>query len=193
VDSDGCCGERTSFTNSVDAEDAVVIFDGVRGDRLNQQTNGCLTSGGAPAPSAPKGTCAPPAFACPVPAECCPNPPPPVPIPVQYFHWYRTADNNPVVVDGTVISLNNFRRSPGMLPPGSSFPANANRLVAAALGFANTQAVMYLLDSRDRVFTGLSADDVNMVKYAMTGADRTAGTADDYTVAFRYQASCTGA
>lgn len=31
------------------------------------------------------------------------------------------------------------------------------------LGFANTQAVMYPLDSRGRVFTGLSADDVNMV------------------------------
>ena len=192
VDNDGCCGERTSFTNSIDAEDATTIFDGVRGDRLNEQTNGCPTSGVVVA-VAQKGTCSPPAFPCPVPAECCPDPPPATPIPVQYFHWYRTADNNPVVVDSTVITLTSYRRSPGNLPPGSSFPANGNRLVATALGFPNTQAVMYPLDSRGRVFTGLSADDVNMVKYAMTGADRTAGTSDDYKVAFRYQSSCTGA
>lgn len=111
----------------------------------------------------------------------------------EAFHWYRSADNDPVVVDNAVIDLNTYRRSPGTLPPGSSFAANANRLVAAALGYTNTQAVMYPLDARARVFTGLTADDVNMVMYAKTGQDRTAGTSDDYTVALRYQSSCTGA
>ncbi len=104
--------------------------------------------------------------------------------------WYRRADNNPVIVDSTVIDINTFSRSPLNLPKGSDFPANANKSVAAALGVADTRAVMYPLLQPPQQVRSLSSDDVNMVKMANTGIDITAGTSDDYFVELVLEPSC---
>lgn len=101
---------------------------------------------------------------------------------VNSVAWYRRADNNPFMIDGTEIDIDTFSRSIGNLPAGSSWMANANRKVAEDLGIAPTQAVMYGRFDSGSIKRQLTADDVNMVKMGMAGADLRAGTADDYTV-----------
>ncbi len=109
-------------------------------------------------------------------------------------HWFRRSDNNPVIIDGTAIDIDTYSRSvTSNLPVGHSWAANANRRVAESLGAPFTQAVMYSrIDALQRL-TGLTADEVNMVRMARTGRDRMAGTTDDYTVSLGYVADCGGA
>ena len=65
--------------------------------------------------------------------------------------------------------------------------------MANSLGYGDdTQAVMYSGIGRAMEYMGLTADDVNMVRYGMTGADRIAGTTDDHTYALAYQNTCAG-
>ena len=109
-------------------------------------------------------------------------------------HWFRRSDNNPVVVDGTMIDTTTYSRSITTgLPGGHGWAASANKTVSASLGRPDTQSVMYSAGARLMRYTGLTADDVNMVKMARTGVDQMAGTADDYTVDLRYVADCAGA
>ena len=105
---------------------------------------------------------------------------------------FRRADNNPVVVDGTVIHEATFSRSMLNLPAGHGYAANANKSVAAALGAPETRTVMYPLLQPPQIVRTLAADDVNMVRMANTGIDITAGTADDYTVSLVLEPSCAG-
>lgn len=99
-------------------------------------------------------------------------------------HWFRKADNNPVVVDfNTVVDWLTYSRSTLDLPPSHSWITNANRRVAQSLGHASTQSVMILGQPRNQFFQGLSADDVNTLLMARTGIDRVADTSDDYDVA----------
>jgi hypothetical protein len=199
VDNDGCCGELTSFTNSINAEE-VLDTSGIRGDQEDNPINRCPTSEAAvtPPPEPPRlllhqGQCGAGGQVCPSPANCCPFPPPFNPIQVQEIAWFRRADNDPVVVDGTVIDSRTFSRSTTNLPAGHRYARSANRRVAEALGHPRTQSVMYSTNVAGVRFTGLTADDVNMVKMGMSGRDRLAGTADDYAVRLSYQADCTGA
>ncbi len=114
-----------------------------------------------------------------------------IPVQVHDLTWFRTADNDPVIIDSTVIDINTFSRSVAAdLPAGHNYAASANRAVAEALGFADTQAVMYSRGVPQMEYSGLSADDFNMVRMGMTGEDLLAGTADDYTVHLRYRANC---
>lgn len=109
----------------------------------------------------------------------------------ESVHWFRKADNDPVIVDGTVIDSTTFSRSvAAMLPAGHGWAANANLLVANALGFPDTQSVMYSFSVRGEQHTSLTADDVNMVKMGMTGQDRMAGTADDYDITLQFVNDC---
>lgn len=205
VDSDGICGESTSFTASANATEVSSNSSTVRGDKEDLHVNQCpsfLTLGDKSHTDAASfdifheeaTTCSLDA-SCPSPAICCPACPgpecPSTPMQVQDFAWFRRADNNPAVVDSVVIDKDTFSRSVAAnLPPGHRYAASANRAVAESLGFANTQAVMYSNIDRGTVFTGLSADDVNMVKMGMTGADRDAGTADDYSIVLQYKEDC---
>lgn len=113
---------------------------------------------------------------------------------VQDISWFRKSDNNPFVIDSTEIDFGTFSRSVAAdLPAGHNYAANANRLVAASLGLSNTQSVMYSRGAPLMRNRGLTADDVNMVKVGMAGADLLAGPpndSDDYTVHLRYQAVC---
>ncbi|MEM7481647.1 MAG: hypothetical protein AAF481_10775 [Acidobacteriota bacterium] len=103
------------------------------------------------------------------------------------------ADNNPFVIDGTVIDQNTFSRNDGSLPVGQNYIASANRGVADALGFSDTQAVMYSFLEPGMWCVGLAADDVNMVRMGMTGSDHIAGNADDYTVVQVFETDCSAA
>jgi len=98
-------------------------------------------------------------------------------------HWFRISDNNPVIVDSTVIDVLTYSRSIATgLPANHNWSANANRRVAASLGHATTQSVVYSSQPRGLIYNGLAADDVNTARMARTGVDRAASTADDYTV-----------
>lgn len=111
-----------------------------------------------------------------------PNPGPPPPNALM-THWYRLADNNPVVIDGTVIDATTFSLIWALLPAGSNWPASANRFVAESLGAGDdTQSVMHAAAVRNMLYVGISADDSNTVRHAMSGLDAQAGTADDYTI-----------
>ena len=99
------------------------------------------------------------------------------------IHWFRTADNNPFVVDDTVIDSSTYsRRILDLMALGDLWTTSANRAVGDSLGEMNTQAVMYSLLTEGRRYQGLAADDVYTVAYGMTGMDEIAGTSDDYTV-----------
>ncbi|NJL29964.1 MAG: hypothetical protein HC897_19755 [Thermoanaerobaculia bacterium] len=205
VDGDGICGEPTSFTASANATEVSSNSSTVRGDHEDLHVNQCpslatlgeeLSTDATPLvlKTEEPTTCSL-AAACPSPAICCPACPgpdcPSTPMQVHDFAWFRRADNNPVVIDNVVIDKDTFSRSVAAnLPPGHRYAASANRKVAESLGFANTQAVMYSNVERGAVFTGLGADDVNMVKMGMTGADRDAGTADDYSIRIQFEADC---
>jgi len=51
----------------------------------------------------------------------------------RVVHWFREADNNPIIIDGTPIDGATYTRRFQDFPAGSSWPANANRDVAEAL------------------------------------------------------------
>lgn len=113
---------------------------------------------------------------------------------VDDFSWFRMQDNNPVIVDGLEIDKDSYSRSQSAdLPKDSNYAASANKEVAASLGAANTQSLMYGDAFSFEGWSGLSADSVNLVKMAMTGADRDAATTgDNYDVHLRYIAHCDG-
>lgn len=46
----------------------------------------------------------------------------------------------------------------------------------------DTQSLMHAVAAEEMRWTGLTADDVNTIRYGMTGLDSIAGTADDYTI-----------
>lgn len=109
-------------------------------------------------------------------------------------NWFREADNDPFVVDGTIIDINSFSRTTStMLPPGSTWAASANYCHAYQLGYQRTQAVMYSLASTTTVFNGITADDANMVKMQRAGEDRIAQTGDDYIANINWVPDCTDA
>lgn len=112
---------------------------------------------------------------------------------VQDMAWFRTIDNNPFAIDSIVIDDDSFSRSVAAdLPAGHGYAASANLGVGAALGFANSQAVMYSGVVREMKNISLAPDDVNMIRMGMAGADLMAGTADDYTVVLSYLNQCDG-
>lgn len=120
-----------------------------------------------------------------------PQPPPPNALPL---HWFRVADNDPVVIDGTVIESSTYAILAPQLPIGSTWAANGNRHVSALLGAGDdTQNVMHAVAVRNLHYLGLTADDVNTVRHGMTGLDTTAGTADDYTIRLALVTDCANA
>lgn len=207
VDQDGFCDEDTSFTASFNATRVLDGGSGVLGDADDAPENNCPILGSAHGLSSPTGGASVPrdwkpfddpecllGLGCAGGPSCCPACPgpecPSTPWQIGDISYFRTADNNPFVIDATVIDKDSYSRNDLNLPAGDSYAASANRAVGEALGFQDSQAVMYSLLVRRSEFVGLGADDVNMVRMAMTGADRDAGTADDYTVQLAYEPSC---
>lgn len=96
------------------------------------------------------------------------------------LNYFRIADNNPFATNLGIVDSTTYSRDIADLPAGDNFSANGDRAVAAALGFADTEAVM-----QQGAFFGesqrtLGADDVAGLLYAQAGLDGIAGTADDY-------------
>ncbi len=118
----------------------------------------------------------------------------PSPLPgTRVIHWFRTADNDPFVIDATVIDGSTYTRRIIDLPPGHTWQASGNRGVGDLQGLNATQSIMYDSISGEQFYRGLVADDVNTVKYGMSGLDFQPGTADDYTVRVVFQADCSTA
>lgn len=67
----------------------------------------------------------------------------PSPLPgTRLIHWFRKADNDPFVVDPTIIDDSTYSRQIISLPPGSSWPASGSRPVGESLGYPDSQSVM---------------------------------------------------
>jgi hypothetical protein len=111
-------------------------------------------------------------------------------------HWFRRSDNDPVIIDSTVIDSQTYSAGVafGDLPVGSSYSANANLGVSRLLGDVNTVSVMKTTLTHGVGFFGLSADDVNMVKMSRTGLNRLVGGTpnDDHAIALEL-VSCSSA
>lgn len=112
---------------------------------------------------------------------------------VQSVSWFRRSDNNPVLIDGTIIQQASFSRSITALPAGNNYAASANEFVASALSHPGTQSLMYSKIGSGTRLSGLVADDVNMVRFGMTGADRVAATSDDYSIHLAWELNCAAA
>ncbi len=188
------CGQLTSLAASVNATN--VSQGTTPGDRTDIHNNACpfipavqeIESSTFAAPEVSS------SLAC---TPCCPDCPgancPIQPMQVQSVSWFRRSDNNPVLIDNTVIQQASFSRSITVLPAGSNYAASANEFVASSLSHPGTQSLMYSKIGSGTRLSGLVADDVNMVRFAMTGADRVAATADDYTIHLALEFDCANA
>ena len=121
----------------------------------------------------------------------------PSPLPgTRVVHWFRIADNDPFVIDATVIDMDTYSRRIIDFPAGSTWPESGNRGVGDHRGLTDTQSVISVMYGAIRTptrYLGLTADDVNTVKYGMTGLDENAGTTDDYTIELIYEPDCSAA
>jgi len=101
------------------------------------------------------------------------------------LHWFRMLNNNPFTL-ATSVDTGAYAVDINSLPGGSSFPANADRDVGAALGFPNSEAVMQQGQGVDEAQRAISFDDAAMIQLGQSGLDETAETSDDYTVELSY-------
>jgi len=107
------------------------------------------------------------------------------------LHWFRKSNNNPFTIAGVVDSTT-YARDLASLPGGHSFAANADRTVGAHLGVTNTEAVMQQGTYIDEAQRTLGHDDVATLRYAASGVDEIANSADDYTITLQYGGISTG-
>lgn len=99
-----------------------------------------------------------------------------------------------MIIDPSIdIDALEYSRLTSMLPAPCRWGANANRKVAEQLGHQRTQSVMYSVIGRLQRYSGLAADDVNMIEFGMTGHDWLAPSPDDYTIDLEYVADCSQA
>jgi len=110
------------------------------------------------------------------------------------IHWYRLADNNPIVVDSTVINTNTYSRAFSLLPSGSSWSASANSRVGNLLGAPGTQSVMVSVQPLNSVTKRLTGDDRNTVSFAEKGIlPQPTSPGDDYTYSLAIVPDCANA
>ncbi len=107
------------------------------------------------------------------------------------LHWFRKADNRPFTIDAPVDS-STYSRLLVDLPGLDKFATVGDRRVADKIGHINTEAVMVQGQTSDEVQRRLLYDDVATVRYAMSGLDELAGTADDYSLVLSYSGLTTG-
>lgn len=101
------------------------------------------------------------------------------------LHWYLRGQNNPglfnAIADSTTMA-----RELNFLPSGHRFAANADRSVMAALGFANSEAVMQQGTPPREAKRHLHHDDLMTIRFARSGLNRVQGNSDDYRYQLRY-------
>lgn len=104
----------------------------------------------------------------------------------ENLHWFFIGDNNPFALP-TTPQAGTYSLDLNDLPPGDSFPANADRTVSTSVfGIERTEGIMQQLSFSGEIQRALSADEVATYLHAQTGIDRQAGTADDYTMRVTY-------
>ncbi len=101
------------------------------------------------------------------------------------LHWFNMANNNPFVI-ADIVDITTYSQNLDDLPPGDSFATNGDRDVSALLNVEHTEAVMQQGILSGEARRTLAADDVATLRLGMSGLDRLAGTADDYTMTLRY-------
>lgn len=101
------------------------------------------------------------------------------------LNYFKRTDNDPFTIAGTVDSTT-YSRDLADLPAGDLFSTNADRDVATLLGYANTEAAMQQGTFNAEHQRTLAADDVAGIRYAESGLDEIAGTADDYDLTLSY-------
>ncbi len=100
--------------------------------------------------------------------------------------YFRRSNNNPFTID-SVVDSTTYSRNLADLPAGHSYAANADRDVAADLGYPLTEAVMQQGTLYDEAQRTLGHDDVATLKYAQSGKDELAsGSSDNYTMVMEY-------
>ncbi|MEM1206331.1 MAG: hypothetical protein AAGN66_24075 [Acidobacteriota bacterium] len=102
------------------------------------------------------------------------------------LHWFISGTNNPFIL-AEPTDFTSYSRDLADLPPGDLFPANADRDVAAQLGFPNTEAAMQQGAFFDEEQRTLGHDDVATLRLGMSGLDEIEGTADDYVINLVYE------
>lgn len=100
-------------------------------------------------------------------------------------HWFRTVDNNPFTIGGTV-DVSTYSVDLLDLPAGDLFATNADRNVSGLFGLPLTEAVMQQGAFADEDQRRVGHDDVATLRLGMAGVDEIQGTADDYTVNVEY-------
>jgi len=108
------------------------------------------------------------------------------------MNYFKTADNNPFTLAGTIDSTT-YSRDLADLPGGDNYSANADRAVGVLLGYADSEGVMQQGTFADEAQRDLAADDVAGIRYAMSGLDETVGGGDDYTINLTYAGLDAGA
>ncbi|MEL7500103.1 MAG: M66 family metalloprotease [Planctomycetota bacterium] len=100
---------------------------------------------------------------------------------------YFNSLNDPFVLDPSgVIDSTTYSRDLADLPGGHTYAANSSRDVAALLGYGQTEGVMQQGTFNNEIQRALAASDVAGVRYAESGIDEIAGTADDYELVLEY-------
>lgn len=101
------------------------------------------------------------------------------------LNWFRTLNNDPFTIASRVDSTT-YSRATADLPAGHLFSVSAGWEVGTTLGYPNTEAVMDFSVTPGQARHRLGHDDVAGLRYAMSGLDRRAGTADDFTLVLEY-------
>lgn len=108
----------------------------------------------------------------------------------ENLHWFWTGNNNPFMLDYDVIDSSNYSRDLLDLPVGDGYATNGDRTVADnLLNTPNTEAVMQQGTYSFEAQRSLTPDDVATIRYAMSGVDEIAGTADDYDINLQFATS----
>ncbi|MDA8020787.1 MAG: DUF11 domain-containing protein [Thermoanaerobaculia bacterium] len=99
--------------------------------------------------------------------------------------WFRKMVNDPFllpVVPPPAYDQTNYTRDLASLPMDDDYTNSGSPVVAAALGYPNTKAIMHSLTGLQAEARALSHDDVTMLRYASSGLNETAGDSDDYVL-----------
>lgn len=100
---------------------------------------------------------------------------------------YFNSLNDPFALDASgIIDSTTYSRDLADLPVGHLYAANSSRDVAALLGYGATEGVMQQGTFFNEIQRSLAASDVAALRYAESGVDELAGTADDYDLEVQY-------
>ncbi|QFU74632.1 hypothetical protein EY643_02600 [Halioglobus maricola] len=108
------------------------------------------------------------------------------------MNWFLTGSNNPFILPSGPIDATTYTRDVANLPAGDNFVANADRDVGFLYDTPNTETIMQQGTFSGEAQRALASDDVATLMFAMTGYDRTTGTADDYSLQLEYSTAADG-